>query len=191
MRNWEELGIQWTKGDVSREAGSNRTDRKSIGTCQIPHLTNLDKAVAAGLSAAVLAGVNGTSWRVKAQDVGRRYIEKCQTSRQRYDEETNRTLVFQRLLSIRVSTGGVTIVEKRVIVNRLPNGQEYTGTNLAEYQGLVAAALSDMGVPNALEQAKRWKLEGAVEAPADAPEDGENEDENLLDEIEENEEIEA
>lgn len=145
-RDWAALGIVWLALEVSRQHGANRTDRTVIGVAQVPQVTDVDKAIAAGLGNAIMAGVNGTSWRVTAQDVGRSYIENVPRDK-RSDEEL-RERVFARLQGMRNPAlgGGV----RKVLVASLPDGTKWEGTDPTEYEQLYAAGLVDNGVDASL-----------------------------------------
>lgn len=148
--NWNDLGITWTSSDVQRQHGDNATDRVVIGQAQIPVLSDVDKAVAGGLLGAIMKGVNGTSWRVMAQDVCRKAIEKDRKA----SPDAMREAVFNRLRSMRASSGPVVIVKRA-----LPNGTMWEGDNEQEFRSEYAAALTDMGVDAAaaIEAAKAYK----------------------------------
>jgi hypothetical protein len=141
-RDWAALGIVWLALEVARQgSGNNRSDRRVIGVAQIPQVTDVDKAIAAGLGAAIMAGVNGTSWRVTAQDVGRSYLENVPRT-ERSDEDL-RERVFARLKGMRNAALGGT---RTVLVYILPNGQEWRGTEGDDYEMAHAAALVEGGV---------------------------------------------
>lgn len=148
-RNWAEIGIEWTARPVSRQPGDNATDRIMIGQAQLPVLKNTELAIKAGLGAAILKGVNGTSWTVQAQDQSRRMIEKGVK-----DVETMRERIFSRLQSIghAFTTTVIKEVEKRVevIKHMLPDGTEFTGDVEIEYRQEYMVQLVDMEVPTAL-----------------------------------------
>lgn len=143
-RDWAALGILWVESEVSRQHGPNKTDRAVIGTGQVPQLTDIDKAVEAGLEAAILAGTNGTSWRVTAQDVSRSYIEATKASDR--DVETLRERIFSRLKGMRNAAIGT----RTVLVAPLPDGTQWKGTDSTEYEQLYAAGLVDAGMDAAM-----------------------------------------
>lgn len=139
-RNWDELGIVWVDSPVSRQHGANKSDRVEIGVGQVPQVADLDKAIAAGLLDAIKAGVNGTSWRVTAQDVSRSYIEG--TPKNAREVEVLRERIYARLKGMR--TGG--FATREVFVAPLPDGSQWKGTEPTEYEQLYAAALVDAGM---------------------------------------------
>lgn len=68
-----EMGITWESSPVSKRIGPNNSDiREWRADAQVPVVTDLDKARAFFGDSVVLFGINGTSWRVQAQDVARR-----------------------------------------------------------------------------------------------------------------------
>lgn len=138
-RDWNALGIHWTESDVQRQHGDHATDRAILGKAQIPVLADMDLAKAAGLTPAILKGVNGTSWRVMAQDVCRGLLEKGIK-----DVETTRERIYARLLSIRQAG---TVVQTVTVVKRpLPDGTMYEGSDENEFRANYMAALIDAGV---------------------------------------------
>lgn len=146
--NWEEMGIKWVAGEVRRQNGEHATDRTVIGTAQIPDLVDIDAAVKAGLSGAILKGCNGTSWRVLAQDVCRGLIEK----NRRVSAEVMQEAVFNRLRS--VMTRGTVVIEKIVekVMHTLPDGTNWDGTDETEFRQMYLVQLIDAGVENAVAQ---------------------------------------
>lgn len=149
-RNWGELGIVWIPGTVSRRRGKNDSDKIEIGVGPIPQLSDVDLAIKADLADSIMAGVNGTSWRVTAQDVIRAYVESNRDSikaRQgnlpdATDVEELRERIFSRLKGMR--SGGSNT--RTVFVAPLPNGERWTGTDVTEYEQLYFAALMDAGM---------------------------------------------
>ena len=150
---WAAKGIEWEMGPVAKQGASNGSDKRVLGECPIPRLVDLDKAIESGLSGAILKGVNTTSWRVMAQDVGRRALEKDRKA----DVEVMKRDTFARLQSITVSAA-VKVVT--ITKHALPGGTYYEGSDEAEYQSLVAAGLVDMGIDadKAIEAAKAFTL---------------------------------
>lgn len=141
--NWADRGITWATEDVSKQHGDHATDRVVIGQAQIPVVTDLAKFTAEYGVACVLGILDGTSIRVMAQDVNRSGLAKGM----KQDELRQR--VDARLRGIRNRpVGGV--VTKEVKVYMLPNGQRYTGTDLAEFQAAYTAALVDAGIDAAV-----------------------------------------
>ena len=95
--------------------------------------------------------MDGTSLRVKAQDVNRRAIEKKHP--RSWVEET----IWNMLLGIRnAPSGGTRVVVKYL----LPNGTFWEGTDESDLQQTVAATLVDMGLDadKALAAASQVKL---------------------------------
>lgn len=140
-RNWNEIGLDWSVEPVARRAGANDSDKKVIGNAQIPVVSDLDKVREHFGDDPITGSLNGTSWRVMAQDVGRRLLEKGTK-----DADVIREAVYNRLRGIRNAPVASTVV-KVVKVHTLPDGTEYKGTDLAEYQAAYAAALVDQNVP--------------------------------------------
>lgn len=116
--------------------GDNATDKVTLGNIPVPRLVSIDKAIAAGLGNAILSGVNGTSWRVKAQDVGRRALEKNRKA----DVEQMKISIFARLQSVR-TTSVQTIRE-----HRLPDGTLFTGTDEIEFKQEALGQYVDLGI---------------------------------------------
>lgn len=138
-KNWEEMGITWAAEEVSKQHGDHATDRRVMGTAYIPVVTDLGKFTESFGQACVLGILDGTSIRVMAQDVNRAGLAK----NLKPDEIKDR--IEARLRGVRNRpVGGTTIV--KVKVHTLPNGTEYTGTDVVEYQQAYAAALIDQGV---------------------------------------------
>lgn len=153
-RNWDEIGLAWSAESVSRRHGENASDKSVIGTGQIPVVSDLDKVREHFGDEVITGALNGTSWRVMAQDVSRRSLEKDIK-----DAETIREAVYNRLRGIR-NPAGTSTRTVEVKVYALPNGETYKGTDLAAYQAEYAAALVDQGVPaeTAMDIAKRQTL---------------------------------
>ena len=143
--NWDDFGITWEAGKVSRQHGDHRTDRRELPyPSQIPVPVDLDKLRAALGDALVKSYLNGTSMRVLAQDVSRRYIEATMEARKTYDAEELRQLVWGRLSGKRTAIGGGT---REVKVRYLPNGRRFAGATEVEFRAETIAVLLDMGVP--------------------------------------------
>lgn len=143
---WDERGIAWTLEDVrSQNGGDNASDKVVVGKGPIPTLVNVDKAIKAGLGEAIVAGINGTSWRVKAQDVIRSTAKAKDGRAQLRDVDAMKEKVYARLLSMRSVAVRTQVVE--VKVRNLPGGIKYTGADEAEFRQLYVAALVDLGVP--------------------------------------------
>lgn len=156
-KNWADFGITWESGKVSRQHGDHRTDRHELPhPSQIPVPVDLDKLRAALGDELVKSYLNGTSMRVIAQDVSRRYIEATIEARKQYDAEALRGLVWDRLSGKRTTIGGGT---REVKVRYLPNGKQFTGTTKEEFQAETRATLIDMGVPADVAKAAAEALE--------------------------------
>lgn len=140
-RDWSALGIVWVASEVSRQHGPNKTDRKTIGIGQVPQVENLDLAIEADLGQAIMAGVNGTSWRVTAQDVSRSYIEG--TDKSKRDDEELRERIFTRLKGMR----NAAIAVRETLVAPLPDGTSWSGTDAGDYESKYLEALVQGGVP--------------------------------------------
>jgi len=140
-RNWNEVGISWSAESVSRRHGENASDKAVIGTAQIPLVADLDVVRNHFGDGVITGSLNGTSWRVMAQDVSRRMLEKGTK-----DAEAIREAVYNRLRGIR-NPVMATPRTVEVKVYTLPDGTTYSGTNLAEYQAAYMAALVDQGIP--------------------------------------------
>lgn len=137
--DWAARGISWAEEDVSKQHGDHATDRVVIGKAQIPVVQDLAKFTAEYGEACVLGILDGTSIRVMAQDVNRSGIAKNLKA----DEIRQRIDARLRGVRNRPLGGGV----KTVIVYMLPNGQQYKGTSLVEFQQEYMSALVDAGVP--------------------------------------------
>lgn len=151
-RNWTDLGIVWESSPVSERIGSNDTSKVVIGLAEIPQLSDVAKAIDAGLSDAILAGCNGTSWRVSAQDVGRSFLKadgkRMADGTYKITDEQREALrerVFNRIKGLRSPGGSRTVT---VTVHNLPNGTVFNGSDETEYRQAFAATLIDMGVPS-------------------------------------------
>lgn len=133
-RNWEEIGIVWEADDVSKQYGDHATDRKVIAVAQLPRISDIDKAQAAGID--ILGWVNSSnSMRVRAQAIAR--------ANPKLDAEALREEVFKALLGQRnVGGGRTTVITKRP----LPGGVMYEGNDETEFRQLYTAALVDQGV---------------------------------------------
>lgn len=136
-KDWASYGIAWVQEPVSKQMGDHATDKRIIGTAEMPIVEDLTKFVAHFGESVVLGIMDGTSVRVMAQDVNRRLIQKGQKG------EAIRDAIYNRLMGTRnASRGSVTVT-----VYKLPDGTEYKGTNEVEYQQAYTAALVDMGTP--------------------------------------------
>ena len=142
--NWKSMGIAWETSPVSRQHGPNKTDRAVIGEAEIPQVVDIRAAIDAGLGDAMLAGINGTSWRVTAQDVSRRYLER--TPKDKRSQEDLRKAVYDRLRGIRARIVGGRVEYVEVVKRPLPDGTMYEGTDENEYRSAYAAALVDNGI---------------------------------------------
>ena len=140
MSKWDEMGIAWVTESVKKQFGAHATDRR-----ELPHGAEMPLILDLGLfrenvpnADAILCGIwDGTSARVQAQDVARHNLPKG------IHGEALREAVWNRLIGSRVR-GPV------VKTYPVPGGTRYTGSDLAEYQRMVAAALVDQGVENSL-----------------------------------------
>ena len=142
---WADFGITWESGKVSRQHGDHRTDRRELPyPSQIPVPTDLAKLTAALGEKLVISYLNGTSMRVIAQDVSRRYIEATIEERKQYNPEELCELVWDRLSGKRTTIGGGT---REVKVRYLPNGRRFAGATEVEFRAETIAVLLDMGVP--------------------------------------------
>jgi hypothetical protein len=139
-RNWAEIGIDWNSEPVSKQAGDHATDRVVIGNAEIPVVSDLPKFIAHFGEPCVLGIMDGTSVRVMAQDVNRRLIPTGKRG------EEIREAIYNRLRGVR-NAGTRTTVVREVKVYNLPDGTQYKGTDLVEYQQAYLAALVDMGTP--------------------------------------------
>lgn len=136
-RNWNDIGLAWETDEVARRDGPNGSDRRVIGLAQIPVCTDLDKVRAHFGDGVVTGSLNGTSWRVMAQDVSRRGIEA------RKSDAEIREMVYNRLRGIRnASTGGT----RTQFVAPLPDGTKWTGTDATAYQAECMAQFVDNGL---------------------------------------------
>ena len=151
QRNWDELGIAWDESEVSRRAGSNDSDKKALGIAQIPVVKDISLAIAAGLTEAMLAGINGTSWRVSAQDVARNFLAKV--GKRMADGayaltpaqvDDLREAAYNRVRGLR---SPATRTQQKIVIHTLPNGTKFDGTDETEYRQAFAATLIDLGVP--------------------------------------------
>lgn len=158
--NWAEYGIKWSTEKVSRQMGDHRSDRvelKYAAEIAVPaDLTKLRES----LGDALLIGfLDGSSMRVAAQDVNRRYIEACMKGAEKYDTERLRELVWARLSGKTIRRASVVV--KEVKVRLLPNGKAFTGTTAVEFEAEARAACIDLGMD--AETAKMVAAKMAVE----------------------------
>lgn len=131
-----ELGITWATEPVSKRAGPNATDAKIWRTdAQIPVVSDLEKFRAAFTDVPVLASLNGTSFRVMAQDIARSRPANTPVA-------TLRELVINRIRGIRSRGVAATVTVTRY---PLPGGSFYIGTDEVEYQQEYTAALVELG----------------------------------------------
>jgi hypothetical protein len=139
-QNWDDMGIAWVTGIVSRENGGHRTDRAPLGTAYYPTISNLEKAIAHFGSSTVLAWINASnSIRVMAQSINRAGIEH------RVPADEIKTRIYNRLRGMRnVVTHATTTVRVRVVT--LIDGTTYDGDDLTEYRQLQMAAMVDLGI---------------------------------------------
>ena len=136
-KDWKSYGIAWIQESVAKQFGDHATDKKVIGTAEMPVVEDLSKFVAHFGEGVVLGIMDGTSIRVMAQDVNRRLLQKGQKG------EAIRDAIYNRLVGTRnASRGTVTVT-----VYKLPDGTEYKGNNEVEYQQAYTAALVDLGTP--------------------------------------------
>lgn len=125
------LGIEWHTEPVSKRAGANDSDKiEWREDAQIPHVVDLDAARKGFGEAAVLAGLNGTSWRVAAQDVARRNDRRLPVA-------DLRAAVVARLKGIRSAT--TARVREVVKVPAMDGSEPYTltGNAAADLAGLM------------------------------------------------------
>ena len=115
------------------------------GDAQIPEVEDLEKFLANVPRAAevVKVGLNGTSFRVSAQGVCRRELEKNANATAEYLQET----VYNSVILGARSSGGTRTIVKTIYT--LPNGEKYEGTSATEFKQLWVAAMVDLGTPAA------------------------------------------
>lgn len=142
-------GISWTAEKVSRTEGNTKIQIR--GDAQIPTLVDLDKAREHFGDTVLLGSINGTSWRVMAQDVSRRALANGPV-----DADALKQMVYDRLRGVRNATVATRVVKSYA----LPNGTSYNGTDLIEYQQAFIAAMVDLGLSSdiAITQAANLKL---------------------------------
>jgi len=149
-RDWNSYGITWLSENVSKTEGSTKVQLN--GTAQIPSVTDLDKVIDHFGVECVTGSLNGTSWRVMAQDVCRRMLKVG-----KHDVDEMQEAVYNRLRGVRnAAVGGTKTIEVKVYA--LPNGASYSGTSLIEYQQAFVAAMFDCGVANDVAIAMAQKL---------------------------------
>lgn len=146
--NWESMGIAWKTEKVSKGSGNSKVE--IAGDAQIPEATDLTKVIAHFGAEAVLGSVNGTSWRVSAQDVNRRMLPG------KPSVEALRTAVYNRLRSIK-NASVVRTVEVKVYALAdgsafKPDADVSDDQNLIAYKQAALAAYIDAGVPNQVAQ---------------------------------------
>lgn len=143
-RNWEDTGISWLEEKVSTKAGNTKVEVS--GTAQIPQVDDVQKALEHFGEEAFKGGLNGTSWRVAAQDVNRRLLPTKPTV------EQLREAVYNRLKGIRNAAVGVRTVTVKVYTladgtSFVPDANKSTQENTVALQAAATAALVDKGVP--------------------------------------------
>lgn len=138
--DWAEYGIELAVEAVSEQHGPNGSDRVVVSSnALIPVVRDVQKFIAAFGPETLLKFVNGTSLRVRAQAVARQMAGERDTGKREQ-------ALLNSIKSIR-NSGTRTVTVK---VYALPNGQEYKGSDLIEYQQEYAAALVDAGVDPAI-----------------------------------------
>lgn len=146
-RNWQEMGIVWLTEKVAKRDGNTKVEMH--GDAYIPQVVDVSAAVEHFGNDCIAGALNGTSWRVAAQDVNRRLKAAGQS------EDAIKDAIYNRIKGIRnTAVGG----SRTVVVYKLPNGTSYSGTDLVEYQQAFIAALVDLGVDNATTIAKAQAL---------------------------------
>lgn len=137
-KNWDAMGLAWTVGEVSREHGGHRTDRKVIGEAYYPRIADLTKAREYFGDNTVTAWINASnSIRVMAQGINRAGIEA------RLSEDTIKDKIYNRLRGMR---NAAVMSDRRVVIVTLVDGTIYEGSDEVEYQQLQLAAMVDLGV---------------------------------------------
>lgn len=135
--NADDFGISWESSPVQKRVGPNGSQMMEWrADAQIPVVVDLDKARKGFSDEVVLSGINGTSWRVQAQDVARRLPAKTPVAELR-------AAVIARLQGMR--RAGVRTVREIVRYPRLDNPAvlvEMTGNPAQDL-----AALIDAGYP--------------------------------------------
>jgi len=141
---WENYGITWLEEVVSKTEGNTKVEMR--GKAQIPSVTDLTKVIEHFGAESVMGSLNGTSWRVMAQDVCRRMLAANSSAK----AEDIRTAVYNRLKGVRNAAVATRTVEVKVY--RLPNGENFTPGNegpaaLATYKKVYREALIAIGTP--------------------------------------------
>lgn len=145
--DWAAMGVEWETETV-KKAG---TEYAGAEICVPSNLDNIRKFVT---DDTILGSLDGTSWRVAAQDVNRATLADWKQRGTKLDDthiELLRVRVWQRLMGIRGERrpAAVKIVEK--IVERkmyaLPDGTMWVGEDMNDYGAMYTAALVDQGVP--------------------------------------------
>lgn len=147
-QNWADYGIAWLEEEVAKRTDGN-TKVIINGAAQIPQVIDVQKALDHFGNEAIAGALNGTSWRVAAQDVNRRMLPG------KPSVDVLRQAVYNRLLGIR---NAASVVTKTVKVYTLPNGTSYTGSDLLEYQQAFIAAMVDLGIDSATAISKSQAL---------------------------------
>ena len=130
-----DFGILWETEAVARQRGEHRTDRVALRfAAEIPIPMDLDKIRAAIGDERVRGFLNGSSMRVVAQDVNRRYIEACVEGTRTYDQEELRGLVWARISgrTVRLSSGKTVTVTVKGNYNK-------KGLSIRSGDGLITA----------------------------------------------------
>ena len=152
-------GAEWLIESVSAEDSSG--EKNSLGRCPILHVNDARAFMDAVGHDTLAAIANGTSIRVKCQDLGRSGIRRKLS----LDDMARRCLNWLsgvRNTGVRTRVETVTVTETVTVkVRMLPDGTPYTGNDLTEYRQLFIAASVDMGVPveRAADNASRLTLD--------------------------------
>jgi len=139
MTEWATIGIEWELSPVREEISKGQY--RELGNAHIPRVTDLAtfRANVPEADAIILATLNSgrNSWRVQAQDVCRRALEKGVKA----PAEEFQTAVWNRIKGLRNSP----VASPKA--HTLPNGDKYVGTDIAAYRAEYSKAMELMGAP--------------------------------------------
>lgn len=136
-KNWEEMGLSWTRNVVSKQHGDHASDRAEVGISEEPKIVDVDKFRAHFGDAVLLHWLNSAnSLTVRSQTIARsnRWTDA--------ETETLRDRVYMAIKGVRMAGA---VGTRTVVVHTLPNGTTYDGTDETEYRQAFVAALVDMG----------------------------------------------
>jgi hypothetical protein len=171
--SWAEVGCEIVRGPIGRQHGPNKSGYRAYPReAYNVELRNIGKVVAHFGEAPLVAGINGTSWKVACQGVNRRMFDA--------DIKTPEADI---LLALYATIKGIRVGGRRTVVKVyvLPNGVTWEGTDESSYQLAIRVALVDGGLdgPTAERVSKLYTFENAKVVASRSPvTDDENDEED-------------